>query len=42
MRLVEEQPELLAFLGRLALNVDKMRGVRHRLEDDDEFRRELQ
>src|ERR1700732_4660437 len=33
---------MLMFLGWLALNIDELRGMRHRLEHDDELRRQLQ
>ena len=42
MRLVVDQRKLLALPGRLALHVDELRGMRHRLEHDDELRRQLQ
>src|SRR6516165_5036118 len=42
MRLVVDQRKLLTLLGRLALYVDELGGVRYRLEHDDEVRRQLQ
>ena len=42
MHLVEDHRQALPLAGRLALDVDEVRGVRHRLEHDDELRRQLQ
>ena len=42
MRLVEDQRQVLPLLGRLALDVDEMREMRHRLEQDDEVGRQRQ
>ncbi len=41
LHLVVDQRQGLALLGRLALDVDEMRGMRHRLEHDDELGRQL-
>ena len=42
MRLVEDQRQGLALARRLALDVDELRRMRHRLEHDDELGRQLQ
>ncbi|MCY1515787.1 hypothetical protein D9M68_503890 [compost metagenome] len=39
---IEDERQRPPLLGRLALDVDELRGMGHRLEDDDEFRRHLQ
>ena len=39
---VIDQRQVLALAGWLALDLDELRGVRHRLKDDHEFRRQLQ
>ncbi len=39
---IEHDGQRLPLLGRFALDVDELRGMRHRIEHDDEFRRQLQ
>ncbi len=42
VRFVEDQRQVLALLGRLALHVDELRRMGDRIEHDDELRRKLQ
>jgi hypothetical protein len=40
--LVEDERKALAFVRRLAFDVEELDGVRHRIEDDHKIRRQLQ